>query len=251
MTNANGGAGPRRLLRLMEALCRAAGDPMRLADLAANAGLSKPTAHRLLGVLVEDDWAVARDGGYYGIGPAARAAAAMVVSSNAHASVESVLTDLQHRVGQTIHLGMRSGDRVVYTHKVEGSQGFAMASRVGSEQPLHSTGIGKCVLAGLDDAALADFVARNDLERRTEHTITTLDGLRQEVAEIRARGYAIDEEENEANIRCLAAPIHTADGRVMGAVSMSTVTFVVEREELLSRRDDVVQTAKRLTELLA
>lgn len=235
----------------MESLCRAAGEPRRLADLAAAADLSKPTAHRLLAVLVEDDWAVAHEGGYYGLGPAARAAAAMVASSTAHATVESVLADLQQRVGQTIHLGMRSGDRIVYTHKVEAPQGFAMASRVGHQQPLHCTGIGKCVLSGLDDAALAAFVERAGLPPRTEHTITTLDALRRETAEIRARGYAIDEEENEANIRCLAAPIHTADGRVMGAVSMSTVTFVVDREELLSRRDDVMETARRLTELLA
>lgn len=249
MTRTNDGAAPRRLLRLIEALCRT-GEPMQLAELAAEAGLSKPTAHRLLGVLTEEAWAVAHDGGRYGIGPAARAMAAMV-GSGTQDSVESVLADLQRKVGQTIHLGMRSGDRMVYTHKVEGPQPFAMASRVGNEQPLHCTAIGKCILTSLDDAALAEFADRAGLEARTEQTITTLEALSEEVAAIRARGYAVDEQENEANVRCLAAPVRTADGRAMGAVSISTVTFVVEREELLALRYEVMETARRLTKLLA
>jgi IclR family acetate operon transcriptional repressor len=246
----NDGAGPRRLLRLIEALCRS-DEPVRLADLAAAAALSKPTAHRLLGVLAEQGWAVPHDGGRYGIGPSARAVAAMVTRAGREDSVESVLVEVQRKVGQTVHLGMRSGDRIVYTHKVEGSQPFAMASRVGTEQPLHSTGIGKCILAGLDGPALAEFVERAGLERRTERTITTLEALARELAEIRARGYAIDEQENEANIRCVAAPVHAADGRTIGAVSIATVTFVVEREELLALRHEVMATAKRLEDLLA
>lgn len=247
MTRTNDGAGPRRLLRLIEALCRA-GEPVRLADLAEAAGLAKPTAHRLLGVLTDENWAVAHDGGRYGIGPAARAVAAMV-GSGTHESVDSVLADLQHRVGQTIHVGMRSGDRMVYTHKVEGTKGLAMASRVGHQQPLHSTAIGKCILSSLDDAELAAFAGRAGLARRTEQTITTLDALRRELAEIRERGYAVDEQENEANIRCLAAPIRAADGRTIGAVSISSVTFMTEREELLALRYEALDTARRLTHL--
>lgn len=250
MTRPNDGSGPRRLLRLIETLCRS-DEPLPLADLAAGANLPKPTTHRLLGVLTAEDWAIAHDGGRYGIGPAARAMAARVTKSSRQDSIESVLTELQRKVGQTIHLGMRSGDRIVYTHKIEGTQPFAMASRVGNEQPLHSTAIGKCVLAGLNETALAEFVDRAGLERRTDQTITTRDELTQELAEIRARGYAIDDQENELNIRCIAAPIQTADGRTTGAVSISTVTFVVEREELLALRNDVMESAKRLTELLA
>ena len=248
-SKSNEGSGPRRLLRLIEALCRS-DEPIRLADLAATAELSKPTAHRLLGVLIEDGWAAAHDGGRYGIGPSARAIAAMAIRAGREDSVESVLVELQRAVGQTIHLGMRAGDRLVYTHKVEGPQPFAMASRVGTEQPLHSTGIGKCILAGLDETALAEFVDRAGLARRTDRTITTLDALSRELAEVRARGYAIDEQENEQNIRCVAAPVRSADGRTISAVSITTVTFVVEPDDLLALRDDVMQTAKRLGALL-
>jgi IclR family transcriptional regulator, acetate operon repressor len=74
---------------------------------------------------------------------------------------------------------------------------------------------------------VAEIVGRTGLERRTARTITTLPALQRELADIQERGYALDEEENEANIRCLAAPLRGADGRTIGAVGISTITFVV------------------------
>src|SRR5437764_5628342 len=113
----NDGSGPRRVLRLIEALC-CSDEPIRLADLAAAASLSKPTAHRLLGVLTAEGWAVAHDGGRYGVGPSVRAISAAVTRGGSEDSVEAVIVELQRKAGQTVHVGMRSGDRIVYTHKV-------------------------------------------------------------------------------------------------------------------------------------
>lgn len=246
----NDGAGPRKVLRLIEVLCHAQG-PLRLAELAADAAVSKPTAHRLLGTLVAEGWAVAYTGGRYGIGPTASGIGAAVSQGRRHTTVEAVLVELQSQIGQTLHMGLRSGDRVVYTHKVEGVQPFAMLSRVGMQQPLHSTAIGKCVLAGLDAPALAELVGRTGLERRTEHTRTTLDALAADLAAVREHGYALDDEENEPNVRCLAAPVHTPDGRTVGAVSVSTVTFVISREEVLALADAVRDTARRVESVMA
>ncbi|WP_314174047.1 IclR family transcriptional regulator [Streptomyces winkii] len=242
------GAGPRRLLRLIDALCSSQG-PAPLAGLAASAALSKPTAHRLLRVLTEEGWAVAHDGGSYSIGPAVRALGAAISGSGSRNSIERVLVELQKEVRQTVHVGVRSGDRIIYTHKVEGDQPFAMASRVGMYQPLHSTAIGKCILSGLDDRALHGIVERVGLERRTDATITTRTALEQELARVREDGYALDEEENEENVRCVAVPVRSAEGQVVGAVSISTVTFVVAREEVLALRGALTETAERLEPL--
>ncbi|NLU73135.1 IclR family transcriptional regulator [Streptomyces sp. HNM0575] len=242
------GAGPRRLLRLIDVLCSSQA-PVPLARLAASAGLSKPTAHRLLRVLTEEGWAVAHEGGSYGIGPAVRALGAAVTGSGSGESIERVLVELQKEVRQTVHVGVRSGDRIVYTHKVEGDQPFAMASRVGMYQPLHSTAIGKCVLSGLDAQSLDGLVERTGLERRTPATITTRAGLEAELAQVREEGYALDEEENEANVRCVAVPVRAAGHQVVGAVSISTVTFVVAREEVLALRGALSETAARLEPL--
>lgn len=242
------GAGPRRLLRLIDALCSAPA-PQPLARLAASAGLSKPTAHRLLRVLAEEGWAVAHDGGSYGIGPAVRAMGAAITGSGSGGSIERVIVELQKEVRQTVHVGVRSGDRVIYTHKVEGDQPFAMASRVGMYQPLHSTAIGKCVLSGLGAQALDEVLARTGLERRTDATITTRAALEEELARVRQEGYALDEEENEANVRCVAVPVRAAGRQVIGALSISTVTFVVTREEVLALRGALTRSAARLEPL--
>lgn len=240
------GAGPRKVLALIAALARS-GESLRLADVAAESGMSKPTAHRLLGVLAAEGWVVAQQGGRYGVGPALEAVGAEISRGRQHDSVEAVLVELQRSIGQTVHVGLRSGDRVVYTHKVEGTrQPFAMASRVGLQQPLHCTAIGKCVLSDMDHAALESLVSRTGLERRTPATLTSLAALEDELAAIRERGYALDEEENEANIRCLAAPVRTPDGRTAGAVSVSTVTFLLGREAVLELSGEVVAAARRL-----
>lgn len=242
------GAGPRRLLRLIDALCSSQG-PAALAGLAASAGLSKPTAHRLLRVLTEEGWAVAHDGGRYSIGPAVRALGAAVTGSGSRDSIERVIVELQKDVRQTVHVGVRSGDRIIYTHKVEGDQPFAMSSRVGMYQPLHSTAIGKCILADLDEDALSELAGRTGLPGRTDATITTLPALREELAKVRAEGYALDEQENEANVRCVAVPVRAAENRVIGAVSISTVTFVVAREEVLELCEALKRTARKLEPL--
>lgn len=239
------GAGPRRLLRLIDALCSAQ-TPQPLGRLAASAGLSKPTAHRLLRVLTEEGWAVAHEGGDYGIGPAVRAVGASVTGSGGGSGIEHVLTELQSEVRQTVHVGVRSGDRIVYTHKVEGDQPFAMASRVGMHQPLHSTAIGKCVLSGLDAETLDGLVGRTGLEPRTPATITTRAALDEELQRVREEGYALDEEENEANVRCVAVPVRAAGQQIAAAVSISTVTFVVAREEVLALCGPLREAATRL-----
>lgn len=245
---AGDGAGPRRLLRLIDALCSSQASAP-LAALAASAELSKPTAHRLLRVMTEEGWAVAHDGGSYSIGPAVRALGAAIAGSGSRDSIERVLTELQKDVRQTVHVGVRSGDRIIYTHKVEGDQPFAMASRVGMHQPLHSTAIGKCIIAGLDTEALDALIVRAGLEPRTAATVTTREALEDELAQVRQVGYALDEEENEANVRCIAVPVHAAGRQVAGAVSISTVTFVVPREELLALRGTLTETAARLEPL--
>lgn len=243
------GAGPRRLLRLIDALCSAE-EPAPLAELAATARLSKPTAHRLLRVLTADGWALALGDGRYGIGPAVRALGAAVAGSGSRASVERVIVELQREVRQTVHVGMRSGDRIVYTHKVEGDQPFAMTSRVGMQRPLHSTAIGKCILADLDKEDVAALARRAGLERYTPRTLATPAALHRELADVRGQGYAVDEEENEANVRCIAVPIRSADERVVGAVSVSTVTFLVDRGQVLELLPAVLAAAGRLQPIL-
>jgi IclR family acetate operon transcriptional repressor len=116
--------------------------------------------------------------------------------------------------------------------------------------PLHSTGIGKAILAALpEDEALA-LLERTGMPRRTPNTITTARAMREEMRRIRARGFAIDDEENEANIRCVAAAVYGHLGRPVGGVSVSTLTFELSAEGAAALAPEVMETAARISAAL-
>ncbi|MFD7137581.1 IclR family transcriptional regulator [Streptomyces sp. NPDC059894] len=239
-----------KALNLLEAAV-APGHPHRLGEVAAAAGVPKASAHRILQNLVATSFLASDGTGGYGPGPRLRALAARVTQGCEEDQImRAELEVLSRRVGNTVHLGVRTGDAATCLIKVTGPKPVQTASRVGMHLPLHATSIGKCVLSGLDDAALTALVGRVGLPARTEHTITDLDTLRAELARVRVQGFALDEEENEIGVRCLGAPVRDAKGTVIGGVSISAITYVDSREALLGWTDLVRGAADALHGLL-
>jgi IclR family acetate operon transcriptional repressor len=240
------GNATQKALRVLEAAAVPDG-PHRLADIAARAAVGKPSTHRLLVMLVADGYLTADGGGRYGVGPRLRAFAAQV-SAHGPQDIARLLQDLRRVVGgHTVHLALRSGDHATYIHKIDSDQPYQMASRVGMSIPLHCTAIGKCILAYLPSSELDDVIATGGLPVRTPATITDRRRLDAELAFIRDRGYAVDDEENESTIRCVAAPVFDAGRRPLGGVSVSTVTFVVSREALESFVPHLLATAGKVS----
>ena len=128
---------------------------------------------------------------------------------------------LQQQTEVFVHLGMLDGIDVVYLEKIGPYTHFRMYSQIGRRAALYATGLGKAIFAQLDEARQADLIKRLSFEPITEHTIQDRAGFIEEIARTKARGYAIDEEENEIGMRCVAAPIFDYTGRVIGAVSTS------------------------------
>jgi DNA-binding IclR family transcriptional regulator len=218
------------------------GEPVQLADLVRACGMSKPTGHRVLAQLRELAWVRMHEGGRYSLGPQAHAFAAM---TSAGTSTEETLAHLRDTVGHTVHVGVLSGGAVVYTHKLDGHDPFVMKSRVGGTMPLHCTGIGKALLAHLPDDE-AEAVLAAGLPRRTSATLTDARALRTELQAIRERGYSVDDEENEPNIRCIATIVPETGGQPLTALSISTVTFLTTREQLLEYVPVLQEAARRL-----
>jgi IclR family transcriptional regulator, acetate operon repressor len=237
------GNATQKTLHLLEAAA-APGGPHRLGEIAAAAGVPKASAHRILGSLVADGFVTSDGDGSYAPGPRLRALAAGVgAGGDDDAAVRAELLALSRRTGNTVHVAVRAGDSATYTHKVPGPHAVQMASRIGTRLPLHSTAIGKCVLAGLADDELTALVGRVGLPARTPRTLTRIEDLRAELDLVRGQGYALDDEENEGTIRCLGAPLRDPSGAVIGGVSVSTVTFLVDRAELLGWAGLVRETA--------
>jgi IclR family acetate operon transcriptional repressor len=236
-----------KTLAVIEALDEA----RRLGEIAERAGLPKPTVHRILQTLVERDFARAVGEGRYQPGPRILALAGQVLSDLDYPrQFGPELRRLQERTSFTVHGAMLSGDEAIYVEKIEGQQPYRMASRVGMRLPLHATGIGKAVLAALpEDEALA-LLERTGMPRRSANTITTERAMREEMRRIRARGFAIDDEENEANIRCVAAVVYGHLGRPVGGVSVSTLTFELSADGAAALAPEVMETAARISAAL-
>ncbi|MFB7459923.1 IclR family transcriptional regulator [Streptomyces sp. NPDC056188] len=218
----NNSASLRRALGILIAL----GDDVEgrgrtLTELAAQQGLSKSTALRLLQPLVDARFVQVLPGGAYRLGwRNAQLGQVYLAGNDPHRDARDVLKDLSESTNETVHLVTADFPHVVYVDKVDSPLPVRMASRVGSTQPAYCTSVGKAMLAHAD-AAVVDAVIAAGLAPRTGNTITDGDALRAELARTRARGWAIDDVENEAGVRCVAAPVFDATGAATHAISVS------------------------------
>ncbi|MFB4277126.1 IclR family transcriptional regulator [Nonomuraea sp. MTCD27] len=195
---------------------------LSLTQLSEAVGLSKSTVLRLTVPLVEARL-LDRDRrtGTYRLGHGTlRLGQAYLATLDLRAVAAEESHRLMSEVRETVHLVVYDPPHVVYIDKVENEANVRMASRIGSRGPLHSTAVGKAILAWQPEEILAELV----LEPRTRRTITDVERLRAELAHIRRRGYAVDDRENEPEVRCVAAPIFNHDDAVTAAVSVSGLT---------------------------
>jgi DNA-binding IclR family transcriptional regulator len=141
--------------------------------------------------------------------------------------------------GETGHLAVLDGGEAVYIEKVEARRALRIPSAIGRGYPAHATSLGKVLLAHLDDSARDAVIDERGLPRCTPNTITDPDRLREELARIRQRGYAVDDEEYEDGLRCIGAPIVGHTGQVVaalgigGPVTRVTPTRIDELAELV------------------
>jgi IclR family acetate operon transcriptional repressor len=162
-----------------------------------------------------------------------------------------LLAELRDRTGETVHLGVLEAGQVVYVEKLESPGPLRMASMVGRIVPAHSTALGKAMLAYLPREQVERIVERHGLVRRTPNTITDPARLFQELAAIRARGYSIDNVENEEGIRCVGAAIFDHRGRVAGAVSVSGSVASISLERARRELGPLVrETAQRISQAM-
>lgn len=190
-------------------------------------GLPRPTVYRLLNTLEQEGF-IERNplAGEYVLGrQILRLAQRSLASSSLQERVRSTLLTIGRETGETVHLGVPYGCHMTFIDKVESPESVRMASYIGMPVPMHSTSVGKAFLAALDTEACEHYLARLTLDGITPHTLTSLKSLREELKRIRARGYAIDDEENEQGIICFGHAIHAVNGDVVGAISVSVPRY--------------------------
>jgi IclR family acetate operon transcriptional repressor len=153
---------------------------------------------------------------------------------------------LHAATGETVHLGVLNGADVIYLDKVESRQAVRMHSQIGNASPAYCTGVGKAAMSAMADDRLAGLIAGIEFKRFTQATLTDGGALLAEIEEIRRTGTAFDREEHEIGIRCIAAPIYSADRNFVAGVSVTGPAYRVDEEKLSNWAVDVTQTANAI-----
>lgn len=216
-----------RTLDILEALA-SADDDLSLGQLCATLELPLGTIHRLLSTLIARGYA-AQDGQTrrYGPGPKLLEIAARATSHSRFSLrrlAQPYLRTLTDATGETSNLIVLQGNEIVYIEQVTSARLVHMFTAVGQRAPLYCTGGGKAILAGLPDQQVEAYLVTAQLRPWTASTITDRERFWQELLHTRQRGYAVDDEEREEGVRCVAAPIFDHTGACVAAISISGPT---------------------------
>ena len=211
-----------RIFEILETLVK--NGAMGLTELSAGLGLHKSTVHRLLNSLavmgyVRQDPATGKYLSTFKIVElAGRLLGRIDILSVAHRHLE----ELMKQTHETVHFVQREGCNIVYIDKVESdANSIRMVSHIGLLQPMFCTAVGKAILAELPDEEIRSVWGHSGVHKLTPNTIVDFDGLMREIEKIRRDGYALDNEENEVGVRCIAASVLNFSGKTDNAFSIS------------------------------
>lgn len=161
-----------------------------------------------------------------------------------------MLKKLAQDVQLTCHLGVMEGAEAVYLLKLEGSREIRVNTWVGKRLSLHCSSLGKVLLAGLQESELDAVLAQVTWERKTPRSIVDPAEFRRHLQQVRERGWAFDDEEDLANIRCVAAPVRDMRGRVVAAISAVGTVLDISRERIEELAGTLCATAKEISQHL-
>lgn len=223
-----------------------------VTEIGNRLGLHKSTVHRILSAMAERGYIEkASEKGVYRIG-LKLVEVSSIYLNNVELKTEAkpYLSELTLKMNQPSHLATLKGNDVVYIDKVEVVNSIRLYSQIGLRVPAYCSALGKSLLSGLLDMELEEKVSKMTFSAYTEHTITDRHELLRQVKQIREKGWALDDEEHEAGVRCIAAPVYDYRGKVIAAVSVSGPAGVISpgRDEEVAAmvKDIALKISKRL-----
>ncbi len=220
-----------------------------ITELADRVKMYKSTVHRLLTTLaargyIEQD----AESGRYKLGYRLLDLGMKLLSGiDLRQEALPYLRNLAEKAHEVVHLALMDQGDIVYIEKVESHNTIRMHSRVGKRVPIHATGLGKAILAFLPKLEVEEILERYGLTESTPYTITDRGNFLQALNEIRQNRFAMDIEENEEGICCIAAPIFDSTGKVVAACSVSGPTIRMTKKKLNELAPFVRQTGAQIS----
>jgi IclR family KDG regulon transcriptional repressor len=219
-----------------------------ISALAQRLGLAKSTVHRLASTVIQAGMLEQNpETGKYRLGLALFELGSLVRRKmDVSTEAKPLLKVLKEKTGETVHLAILDHGSVLYINKIESGQAIRMSTSVGARAPVHCTADGKALLA-FQSVEVIDQTIRAGLPQCSPKTVTDAKSLLRDLAAVRARGYAIDDEESELGLRSIAAPIRSHSGAVIASLSIAGPAHRVSRKTLLSYARDVVGAAETVS----
>lgn len=237
-----------RAIGVLEAVAVRSRQPLRLVEVVEITGLTKTTAHRILGGLCEGGLLRIDPDGRYAPGPLLLSMGMnFLQQTDVREAAKGAMQRLTEVSQETSHLGVMHLPWVVYLEKVESPQQVRMHSQVGAMNPVHTTALGKAMLAFCDADVVAS-VTNRPMIPATTNSITSPEAFRADLEMVRERGFAIDDIENELSIRCVAAPILDHRGCPIAAISLAGPATRVTHDFALEFGPIVAQSSQEVSQ---
>jgi len=214
------------------------GEPVTIRQMMELTGLDRSTVYRYLNVLLERRYVQAdpQNRGYIAGCRVLELSGSILASFNVRDVARPHLLALSNALSLTVHLAIRDVDQVLYLDKIETQRSLPIISRIGSRAPLYCTSLGKILLAFEEPTVVDELLSGLILTRRTESTITDKRKLRKELREIRERGYAVDNEENELGVFCMASPVFGVSESIAAAISVTGLKRQFAKQRQIAER---------------
>lgn len=198
----------------------------KLADLARKVGLPKATVYRILNTLESRGYLDrATDGSYRLAKKLFDLQRTVPLEQILHRVAQPVMERLVANCKETVNLGILDAGEVVVINTVESPQAVRMSSKIGNRRYLHSTAIGKVMLAWMPEKEAQRLLRMKGTPKLTDATLTSKAAVLEELSRVREQGWALDNQENEIEGRCIGAPVTGPGGQVIAAVSISGPEF--------------------------
>lgn len=205
-----------------------------LTDLAQRAGVAPSTAHRILTTLQTHDYVDHdEERGLWLIGVKAFEVGSSFLRNRKLVGIgRGVMRELAEASGESVNLAIEDSGSIVFISQIESHHPIRAFHRPGSRGAVHASGVGKALLAALSDQEVRAVLHKTGMERFTPKTLAEPDRLFSELKAIRARGWAVDDEERTTGMRCVAAAIYNEHGEAIAGLSVSGPTVRLTDERL-------------------
>jgi DNA-binding IclR family transcriptional regulator len=225
-------------------------------DISSEVNLPKPTVHRILftlrqfGIVSQDEMSKEYSLGFR----LAELGQIVLEQIDLRKGARPFLRQLANQVEEVVHLVVLDEGKILYLDKVEkisDLKSLRMVSRIGMRNYAHSCAVGKVLLAFLPDSEVNDIIDKKGLPRLTDKTVVDFDKLKELLAEVQVQGFAVDDEENEVGVRCIAAPIKDGRGKVIAAISISGPAVRMTNKRIHGElKNQVMNTALEISKML-